>query len=203
MIIRIILNNFFKNYYMNKKLIHLITTKLPIVTLLILILSYAYLSIPNNYAIQVGGMTVANTFSLPKNVPWKYKYRYLLLAIPIMLIVYIIIGINFRSKIIAINTWKNGQEFFSQFYNTVIDAVTAGDVTGGESATFYYEELKDKETSTPEIAKLFNFIQLTGNPFGNLYKESQYFCNTYRPCSCCDLPGYQKFFKTNKCPNKL
>ena len=61
---------------MNKKLTHLITNKLPIITLLILILSYAYLSIPNNYVLQVGGMVVANTFPLPKNVPWKYKYRY-------------------------------------------------------------------------------------------------------------------------------
>ena len=116
---------------MNKKLIHLITTKLPIVTLLILILSYAYLSIPNNYAIQVGGVTVANTFPLPKNVPWKYKYRYLLVAIPIMLIIYFINTMSFYNNVSKMTTWNMGKEFFYEFQQQIKNAVQQGAVEDG------------------------------------------------------------------------
>jgi hypothetical protein len=184
---------------MNKKLIHLITTKLPIVTLLILILSYAYLSIPNNYALQVGGMTVANTFPLPKNVPWKYKYRYLLLAIPIMLLIYFISTVLFYNKVTKMTTWDMGKEFFYEFQQQVKNAVQQGAVEDANAKSFNYKKIKIEDAPDANIKKLFNIITLAGDPSSQLSKESQYFCSTYRPCGCCEMDAYKKYFKTNKC----
>jgi len=199
MIIRIILNNFFKNYYMNKKLTHLITNKLPIITLLILILSYAYLSIPNNYVLQVGGMVVANTFPLPKNVPWKYKYRYLLLAIPIMLLIYFITTVVFYNSYSKMSIWDMGKEFFYEFQQQIKNAVQQGAVEDGTAKSFNYKKIKIEEAPDANIKKLFNIITLAGDPSSQLSKESQYFCATYRPCGCCEMPAYKTFFTTNKC----
>ena len=49
----------------------------------------------------------------------------------------------------------------------------------------------------PDILKLYNFIQLSGDPRSSLYTASQYFCSSFRPCSCCAEPGYTEFFTTS------
>lgn len=198
MIIRIILNNFFKKYYMNKKIVHLLTHKLPIVTVIILILSYVYLSIPENYTLQVGGVPIATTIPLPSNTPWKYKYRWLLVGIPILLLANIIFSALKVSNVSKLTVWDLGKDFFYQFQKQVGNAVTTGAVESGNAANFKYTKIDPTATSDPNIIKLFNMIQLSGDPKSTYYGKSQYFCNSFRPCSCCGIPEYTTFFTNMK-----
>lgn len=199
MIIRIILNNFFKKYYMNKKITHLITHKLPIVSVIILILSYAYLSIPENYTLQIGGMAVATTTPLPKNTPWVYKYRYVLIAIPILIIFYIIYLKHTISLVSNLTVWDFGKDFFYQFQVQANNAIAAQLVETPSASSFSYKKVDPSAVSDrPDIKKLFNMIQLTGDPKGGLYTQAQYFCGTQRACSCCADPKYSTFFTNMK-----
>ncbi len=188
---------------MNKKITLLLTDKLPIVSLIILILAYIYLSIPDNYALQVGGVVVANTFKLPENTPWKYKYRWLLISVPFLLIFSIIYSRVVRSNIASLTIWDQGKDFFSQFQREINNAVTGGQVQSADAKNFNYLKLdlnEELKTSNPNTYKLFNVIMQTANPNNSLYQSAQYFCSTTRPCSCCDFPKYKTFFTTNNCP---
>ena len=204
MIIRIILNNFFKKYYMNKKIIHLITHKLPIVSVIILILAYVYLSIPENYTLQIGGMAVATTTPLPKNTPWVYKYRWVFVAVPILIIFFIIYIQLTLSGISRLTMWDFGKDFFSEFKIQVNNAIKSDPpyVESADPKNFKYSNLQALPSDAPpDIKKLFNILQLTSDPSSGLYKESQYFCGTHRACSCCADPKYTAFFKgmVSKC----
>jgi hypothetical protein len=181
---------------MNKKIVHLFTNKLPIVSIILLTLSYAYLSIPDNYTLQIGGVAVANTFKLPANVPWKYKYRWVLVLIPFLFIIHIIYAASITSRISSLSVWDFGIDFFSQFQINAKKAVDNGAVEGPDAKNFNYKIIDPSATEDRGIKKLFNIIQLSADPKSNLNKEAQYFCNTLRRCNCCSFPAY-----TNKFPN--
>ena len=188
---------------MNKKTIHILTDKLPIVSLIILILAYVYLSIPDNYVLQIGGTVVANTFKLPENIPWKYKYRWLLIGIPIFLIFSIIFSNVSRSKIASLTIWDQGKDFFNQFQKEINVAVTNGQIESADKKNLHYSKLdltEDLKKTYPSTYKLFNVIMQAANPNNSLYQSAQYFCTTTRPCSCCDFPKYKSFFNNNNCP---
>ena len=181
---------------MNKKIVHLLATKLPIVSVIILILAYAYLSIPDNCVLQVGGVDVANTFKLPKNTPWKYKYRWVFVLIPVLIILHLIYSVYYYFHVKSLTIWDLGKDFFAQFQTQVSLAISTGVVPSpSKSNDFSYENIPEPSTTNdPNIKKLINIIQLSGSPGSGLYKEAQYFCASFRPCSCCEEPGFQEYF---------
>ena len=203
----IILNNFFKKDYMNKKIVHLFTSKLPIISVVLLALTYLYLSIPDNYILQIGGVPVANTYKLPSNIPWKYKYRWLLILIPILILIHLIYSIYICNQVKNLDMpWSMGNDFFSEFQiqvKAVADWPAKIVADPKDPRSYSYKKIPDaKEAVTkysPDIGKLFNMIQQCQSPYGQFYAQSQYFCNVYRPCGCCDQPAYKKFFPKNKC----
>jgi hypothetical protein len=186
---------------MNKKIVHLLTNKLPVISIIILILAYAYLSIPDNYTLQIGGVPIATTVPLPTNTPWKYKYRWVLVGIPILLIINIIYSSMKVSSISQISVFDVGKDFFYQFQKQVGIAVTNGSVESSAASSFKYTAIDPTAVADPDTKKLFNMIQLSGDPKSSYYKKAQYFCNSFRPCSCCGLTGYTTFFNNmvDKC----
>ena len=184
---------------MNKKIVHLLTTKLPIVSVIILLLAYAYLSIPDNCVLQVGGVDIANTYKLPNNTPWKYKYRWVFVLIPILIILHLIYSVYYYFHIRSLSSWDMGKDFFAQFQNQVKNAISTGAVPSpSKSNDFSYTNVPDPSTTDdPDLKKLFNIIQLTGNPRSGLYTQAQYFCGSFRPCSCCEEPGFKEYFASS------
>lgn len=188
---------------MNKKIVHLLTNKLPIVSVIILLLAYVYLSIPDNYVLQVGGVALANTYKLPKSIPFKYKYRWVFVLVPVLVLIHLIYSIYFVTHLSSLTMWDAGKDFFQQFQlqaNAALKAlqVSTDDPTAANKLN--YESLDPSDPlvkGNPDILKLYNFIQLSGDPRSSLYTATQYFCNSFRPCSCCDEPGYTEFFTTS------
>jgi len=145
MIIRIILNNFFKKYNMNKKTIHILTHKLPIISIIILILAYAYLNIPENYVLQLGGSVPGkNLIPLPNNTPWKYKYRWVLVAMPFLIIIITIYAAIKSQKLKSLTLWDLGGDFFYQFQKQVNNAVKSGSVESIKATSFSWKEVSDR-----------------------------------------------------------
>ena len=54
----------------------------------------------------------------------------------------------------------------------------------------------------PDLARFVNFLKLAGDPRAGLYNFSQYFCNSFRPCSCCHDDNFLQYFSngTNQKP---
>ena len=193
---------------MNKKLIHLITNKLPVISVIILILAYIYISIPDNYVVQFGG---ANNLALPKRTPFIYKFRWVLVMLPILLFIHLIYSIYF-TKVYApsLTVWDLGKDFLKQFQvqmtkavalrGGVADSVSGKTEKASVAQMFNYKKIdtNSKEAkSDSDIWRLYNFIQLTADPLSAGYSGAQYFCNAYRPCDCCSEPGYIQWFTTS------
>lgn len=207
MIIRIILNNFFKNYYMNKKLIHLLTNKLPVISVIILILAYIYISIPDNYVVQLGG---SNKLALPKHTPFLYKFRWALVIVPILIFIHLIYSIYYTKVYMpSLSIWDLGKDFFKQFQvqmnkavalsGGVAESVSGKTPSASVAQMFNYKTVNtnSKEAKSDiDLWRLYNMIQLTGDPLSSGYNGAQYFCNAFRPCDCCSEPGYVKWFTT-------
>lgn len=196
---------------MNKKLIHLLTTKLPILSVIILILAYVYLSIPETYLLQLGGVDNVKKFSLPKNVPFVYKFRWMLVIIPILILGHLIYSVYFTQVLIPSTTvWDIGKDFFYQFQielnkHIALNQVELTPSGSGAITQFSYKNIPDSITyggpqgdSAPDknLWKFYNIIQITGDPRSIGYTTAQYFCNSIRPCSCCNEPGYIQYFTT-------
>jgi len=100
--------------------------------------------------------------------------------------------------------WDLGKDFFSQFQIQLDKAVkkTQPDSITPSSTAYSLFNYKTVDTSAQEakddvdIKKLYNIIQLTGDPKSSGYVNAQYFCNAFRPCSCCKEPGYAEWFTT-------
>jgi hypothetical protein len=193
---------------MNKKLIHLITNKLPVISVIILILAYIYISIPDNYIVQFGG---ANNLALPKRTPFIYKFRWVLVILPILLFIHLIYSIYFTQVYApSLTLWDLGKEFFKQFQVQIAKAVAlkggVADSLSGKTEKasvgqmFNYKTV-DKESKEAindnDLWRLYNIIQLTGDPLSAGYNGAQYFCNAFRPCDCCSDPEYVKWFTTS------
>ena len=179
---------------MNKKLVNILTNKLPIIACVILILMYTYLCIPDNYIIQLGG--AKNAIPMPKNVPFKYKYRWLFVVIPILILIHLIYSIYYFYHIKSLTTWDIARDFFSQFQGQANIASKKGmklDYTNGDTIDPAVE---------PDLARFVNFLKLAGDPRAGLYNFSQYFCNSFRPCSCCHDDNFLQYFSngTNQKP---
>jgi len=193
MIIEIILINFFKKYYMNKKLKNTIINNYPIISIIILGLIYLYLEYPNNILVQSGGAK-EKTWSLPSNIPFMYKYKYALISVPFLLVALIIYHAYFDRVVLKqTSIWDLGHDFFSNFQKQYFVAVS-NPAIGVDNIKFDYlvpEQLKKNE---PDLAKFFNMIQVTADYRSGGYIKAQYFCNSTRPCNCCLDDAYVKYF---------
>lgn len=190
MIIWIILINFFKKYYMNKKLQSLLLEKFSIISVIILILIYIYISIPNELLMQKGG---AKTFKMPPNVPILYKYRFVFVFLPFLLLGLLAYYAYYTHVTIpSASLWTIGLDFFSRFQEQYINLVENDKSYKGNKLPSY--KSKDPDTTDDNMLKFFNIIRLAGDPLSGLYIPAQYFCNVARPCGCCNNNNYLKHF---------
>jgi hypothetical protein len=182
---------------MNKKTINLLTDKLPIVSVIILILIYIYLSIPDNFVLQLGGAPV---LALPKKTPAMYKFRWVFIIIPVLLLMHLIYSIYYtRIYIPSLPMWNIGIDFFGNFQKQFqkLIALKKGLTPSISNLTFNYKNisLDAKEAKNdPDIYKLYNSILLNGDPLSTGYTSTQYFCRAFRPCTCCKEKGYVEWF---------
>jgi len=185
MIIGIILNNFFKKYYMNKKFIHILNNKLPVIFITILGLIYVYLNIPDDYTIQLGGAIPEGSMSLPKNTPFLYRYRWLFVAIP-FLIIGVIINSLVYSQRVEISLWDSANAFLYNF-------AKQNKIANEKKMKITLQTVPGDLTDDPELLKYINMIKLTIFDKSGLYPYAQFFCSAYRPCSCCLEPEFKKW----------
>ena len=184
---------------MNKKTIHLLTNKLPIVSVIILILIYAYLSIPDNFVIQLGGAPV---LALPRKTPAMYKFRWAFIIVPVLILLHLIYSIYFTQFYLpSLSMWDIGIDFFGNFQKNLqkLIALKGGLTPSISPITYNYKKVKltaKEATDDPDIFKLYNSILLNGDPLSVGYLSSQYFCNAFRPCTCCNEKGYVDWFTT-------
>jgi len=189
MIIEIILINFFKKYYMNKKLKNTLINNYPLISIIILCLIYLYLNAPDNILEQKGGEP---EFDYPPNTPLIYKYRFAFVAFPFLLIGLIMYYAYFTHVVSpSYNMWSLGLDFFSNFQTQYNIAVADPNNISPADINYRYTITP---SMTPDMKKFFNMIQLTGDPLGGMYIKAQYFCNSARPCNCCLNNSYTKYF---------
>jgi len=181
---------------MNKNLKNTIINKFPIVSILVLILIYIYLNLPNDINSilnpkQIGGKPA---YELPPFTPWLYKYRFAFVVLPILLLLLLIYYIYYSQVVVpSYSMWDMGHNFFSNYQKQ-----TKNLVKGGYTPVYNtYKNLPDAkamEEMTPDEKALINILQLTQDPLSGVYTKAQYFCNAARPCNCCKDDLYVKQF---------
>ena len=153
---------------MNKKIYNIISILLLIV---ILIISYVYMNLPENFRLQLGGVEPGKIPIPPECLPFMYKYRYIFYIAPIFLLLLIILY--------GIRDMQNSSLTYSDFGKIMLSKFKND------------TEAKNKNTISPEDLEIYNrFLEYTGHgkQFG---ANSQLFCFINSPCSCCDVPGYK------------
>jgi len=178
---------------MNKKLIKSITDNLPIIGCVILILTYLYLCIPEDYTIQLGGAD-PDAVPLPKNTPFIFTYRWLFVAIPILIIIHLIYSIYYFYTIKSLTTWDLARDFFKNYQAQTVVAISPSVGLNPIVDGYRMDGSGIDPVQQPELYKYVNFTQLAGNPRSGIYHYAQYFCNAYRPCSCCHDANYRAYF---------
>ena len=151
---------------MNRK----ISSNVSIILLLVILgLSYIYMSMPNNYMIQMGGDSPPIP---PECIPFTYKFRYLFYFFFIFLIIVIVrffIYFQYASK-------YSYSDFIKMFLN-----MYAADTNA----------ISNKTISDYEQNNYNSMITALTQGTGQYAKYASAFCNTISPCSCCSEPGYQ------------
>ena len=163
---------------MNKKFIHTLNNKLPIISIIILTLVYIYLSIPEDYTIQIGGELAPNMEKLPKNTPFIYTYRWIFVIIPI-LIIGVIINSFVYSNNVVVDMWDMANAFFYNFAKQDGLAKAAGYKINLST------DPADLGVTDPDMIKYINYYKISTDIKGGVYPYAQFFCSSYRPCSCC------------------
>ena len=159
---------------MNKNIYSIISILLLAV---ILITSYVYLNLPENFKLQLGGVEPGKIPIPPECIPFFYKFRYIWYIIPIFLLSFIIMYgfINQSNKL----TYSDyGKIFLSEFSSD-------------------YEKYKSDDIPlTDPGRKVFeSFIEYTKDR--KQYSDDvDLFCFINSPCSCCNVPGYRKLNPT-------
>jgi len=152
---------------MNKKTVKLIQYKYPIVVLIILILIYTYLNIPDN--VQRGGAVSNGTI-----------IKLLILLLPVFLLVPL--GSAMRDYYFVypyVTMWDMGQGFFSGYRK----AALAPSGTIDENDLRLYSDIN----------------RISSKPTEPLYIHANYFCEVARPCNCCLIDDYVKYFPKGTC----
>ena len=169
---------------MNKKFIHILNNKLPVIFITILGLIYVYLNIPDDYSIQLGGAVPEGNIALPKNTPFLYRYRWLFVAMPFLIIGIIINSLVYSQKT-EISLWDSGNAFLYNFakQNEIAKKEKMKKIT--------LQSVPGEMTSDPEMLKYINMVKLTKFDKSGLYPFAQFFCSAYRPCSCCLEPAFK------------
>jgi hypothetical protein len=175
---------------MNKKLQNLLLEKFSIISVIILVLVYIYISIPNDILAQKGGAT---TFKMPPNVPMLYKYRFVFVALPFLLVGLIAFyAYYYYVTLPSVTFWDLGSGFFSSFQKQFSKLVST-------SKAYKDRQLPNYKSGTPDgadndMSKFFNIIRYAGDPLGGLNLPATYFCSVARPCGCCNDNDYLKYF---------
>ena len=170
---------------MNKKFVHILSNKIPMISIILLILIYVYLNIPDDFTIQLGGAPPAGNIPLPKNTPFIYKFRWLFVAIPFLILGVIINSIVY-SRNVEPSLWDSANAFLYNFAKQDQIAKKANLKITLQSVP------KDIATDAEQL-KYINMVQLTKFDKSGLYPYAQFFCNAYRPCSCCLEPEFKKW----------
>jgi len=178
---------------MNKNLKNSLIHKFPIISILILILIYVYLNLPDFNPTQIGGKP---TYKLPPFTPWLYKYRFAFVALPILLLILLIWQIYYsESVVINYDMWDMGSDFFSNFQKQFKSLKEGGyEPTYDTYTSSKLPTDKQKKEMTEDQLELINFLQISQDPRGALYSKTQFFCNAARPCNCCLDNKYTKEF---------
>ena len=148
--------------------------------ILILVLSYIYINLPNDFNIQLGG---SGKPSLPPTcLPMMYRYRFIIYIIPIILIsLNIFYGLQ-TSKVASYTYADYGRIFLAGFAKQT--NVIAGNP-------------EDPNDPAPNLQEVYDEVIDQSKPqkFLGTYVDS--FCTTLAPISCCNVPGYKY---QSRCP---
>jgi hypothetical protein len=175
---------------MNKKIQSLLLEKFTIITVIILVLVYIYISIPNDILMQKGG---APTFKMPPNTPMLYKYRFAFIALPFLLLGLAAYYAYYAHVTLpSLTVWDLGHDFFANFQKQYIALVANGGITADSPPT-YASDIPEGVADKDQLA-FYNTIQISADPLSGLYTKAQYFCGAARPCGCCTDNKYLKYF---------
>jgi hypothetical protein len=149
---------------MNKK----ISSNVSIIILVIILgLSYLYMSLPDNFGVQRGGGD-----KIPPNcIPMTYRYRYMYYFFLIFMIIFVI---RFYIYYSAVSNYKFS-DYIKKFLNK------------------YAEDTLAIQAKTIDPIEQENYTELINglSAKGSYVKFGEAFCTTVAQCSCCNEPGYK------------
>jgi len=138
-----------------------------ILLLLILGLSYAYMSLPDNFRV---GMRGGAPEIPPECIPFMYKFRYLFYFFFIFMIIFVIRE-YYVFTTISQYSYSDYMTKFLQMYSADTQAIKNKTITS------------DEQTNYNNLISAFQDSGEYG-AYGNA------FCKILSPCNCCNEPGY-------------
>lgn len=149
---------------MNKKISSNVSI---IILVIILVLSYLYMNLPDNFGVQRGGGD-----KIPPNcIPITYRFRYMYYFFLIFMIIFVI--------------------RFYIYYSTVSNYTFSSYIK--KFLNKYAENTQAIKAKTIDPVEQINYKDLINgfSGVGSYVTFGEAFCTTVAPCSCCNEPGYK------------